>query len=382
VIEVSGVTKQFGRFVAVRDLAFTVSQGEVLGFLGPNGAGKTTTMRILTGFIPPTIGTARVAGHDVVRDPLAAKRKTGYLPENPPLYPEMTVIDYLDFVARIKGVPPGRRKSRVAETLERCALSEVRQTLTGKLSRGYRQRVGLAQALVHDPEVLILDEPTAGLDPKQINQTRDLIRSLGGTHTIVLSTHILPEVSMTCDRVVIIHRGRVVASGTTESLTEKLGGGAALEVTVAGSEARASGVLLEVPALSKVEAVRRGNGWVSFRLEVREGEDARSDVSRRIVGAGLGLLGLRQEGMSLEDVYLRIISSEEHGERGEEEGAAARDIADSDGARRAPSSPSASEGSEPSASPQPERRPSEASPEARSAGGGAPARLDEEGGEY
>jgi ABC-2 type transport system ATP-binding protein len=318
VIEVSGVTKQFGRFVAVRDLAFTVSRGEVLGFLGPNGAGKTTTMRILTGFIPPTTGTARVAGHDVVRDPLAAKRKTGYLPESPPLYPEMSVADYLDFVARIKGVPSGRRKSRVAETIERCALTEVRETLTGKLSKGYRQRVGLAQALVHDPEVLILDEPTAGLDPKQINQTRDLIRSLGGSHTIVLSTHILPEVSMTCDRVVVIHRGRVVASGTTESLTEKFGGETALEVTVAGPEERASSLLLELPGVLKIETVRRGNGWVSLRLEVRSGDDARSEISRRIVGAGFGLLGLREEGMTLEDVYLRIISSEEHGERGDE----------------------------------------------------------------
>jgi ABC-2 type transport system ATP-binding protein len=333
-IEVSGVTKQFGRFVAVRDLAFSVSQGEVLGFLGPNGAGKTTTMRILTGFIPPTTGTARVAGHDVVGDPLAAKRKTGYLPENPPLYPEMTVVDYLDFVARIKGVPSGRRKSRVAEAVERCSLTEVRETLTGKLSKGYRQRVGLAQALVHDPEVLILDEPTAGLDPKQINQTRDLIRSLGGTHTIVLSTHILPEVSMTCDRVVVIHRGRVVASGTTESLTEKFGGAAALEVTVAGPEAQASRLLLEAPGVVSAEAVRRGNGWVSFRLEVREGDDARPEISRRIVGGGLGLLGLRQEGMTLEDVYLRIISSEEHGERGDEKSAPSGDTAPGEGASR------------------------------------------------
>ncbi|MGH9335833.1 MAG: ABC transporter ATP-binding protein, partial [Vicinamibacteria bacterium] len=192
-IEVTEITKDFGRVTAVAGLSFSVAKGEVLGFLGPNGAGKTTTMRILTGYIPATKGSAVVAGHDVRREPLEAKRKIGYLPESPPLYPEMTVESYLDFVARIKEVPRTQRRAKLGEAIERCALSEVRDKLTGKLSKGYRQRVGLAQALLHDPEVLILDEPTAGLDPKQINETRALIRSLGGDHTVVLSTHILPE---------------------------------------------------------------------------------------------------------------------------------------------------------------------------------------------
>lgn len=310
-IEVSGITKEFGRFTAVRNLDFTVQKGEVLGFLGPNGAGKTTTMRILTGFIPPTSGTARVAGHDVTREPLLAKRKIGYLPENPPLYPEMTVVDYLDFVARIKGVPKSERSTRVAESVDRCALTEVRSKLIGKLSRGYRQRVGLAQALVHDPEVLVLDEPTAGLDPKQINDTRELIRSLGGDRTIVLSTHILPEVAMTCDRVVIINRGRVVAQGTTASLTERFRGAEPLEVTVAGPDEEARAILAAIDGVRGVEPRGVEEGAIVFRVDVEQGRDVRRDVSSRIVQAGFGLLGLRQQGMTLEEVYLRAISSEE-----------------------------------------------------------------------
>lgn len=312
-IEVSGITKEFGRFTAVRDLDFTVARGEVLGFLGPNGAGKTTTMRILTGFIPPTSGTARVAGHDVTREPLLAKRKIGYLPESPPLYPEMTVTDYLDFVARIKiaGASPSSRRAKVVASIERCALGDVRSKLIGKLSKGYRQRVGLAQALVHDPEVLILDEPTAGLDPKQINDTRELIRSLGGDRTIVLSTHILPEVAMTCDRVVIINRGRVVAQGTTASLTDTFGGAEPLEVTVAGPDEQARGVLFSIDGIRAVEPVGIDEGATVFRVEVVEGRDLRREVSSRIVGAGLGLLGLHQHGMTLEEVYLRAISREE-----------------------------------------------------------------------
>jgi gliding motility-associated transport system ATP-binding protein len=313
VIEVSGITKEFGRFTAVRNLEFTVQTGEVLGFLGPNGAGKTTTMRILTGYIPPTSGTARVAGHDVIAEPLLAKRKIGYLPENPPLYPEMTVTDYLDFVARIKikGATKSTRQAKVMASIERCALEEVEKKLIGRLSKGYRQRVGLAQALVHDPEVLILDEPTAGLDPKQINDTRELIRSLGGDRTIVLSTHILPEVAMTCDRVVIINRGRVVAQGTTASLTERFRGAEPLEVTVAGSDQDARRVLVAIDGVRTVESVGIDAGATVFRVDVAEGRDLRSEISSRIVSAGLGLLGLHQQGMTLEEVYLRAISSEE-----------------------------------------------------------------------
>ena len=223
-IEVEHITKRYGRVTAVDDVSFKVEKGEILGFLGPNGAGKTTTMRILTGYMPPTDGKATVAGFDVFTHPVEAKRRTGYLPETPPLYPDMTVREYLDFVARIKGVPPAERKSRVDNVMQRTHVADMASRHCGKLSKGYRQRVGLAQAIIHNPEVLILDEPTAGLDPKQIIETRDLIRGLAGNHTIVLSTHILPEVSQTCQRVVIINKGRVVAVDTPENLTARLRG--------------------------------------------------------------------------------------------------------------------------------------------------------------
>jgi ABC-2 type transport system ATP-binding protein len=311
VIEVSGITKEFGRLTAVQGLSFSVAKGEVLGFLGPNGAGKTTTMRILTGFIPATRGNAVVAGHDILSQPLEAKRKVGYLPESPPLYPEMTVVDYLDFVARIKGVPRERRKTRVDECLERCAIGDVRDKLTGKLSKGYRQRVGLAQALVHEPEVLILDEPTAGLDPKQIHETRALIRSLGGDHTVVLSTHILPEVVMTCDRVLIINKGAVVAQGTTESLIDQFRRAERVQVVVEGPEPDVLSVLRSQVGVTAAEAVRSEGSRVTYELSIAPGADVRRALAERLVKAGHGLWGLRQEGTTLEEVYLRVVSSEE-----------------------------------------------------------------------
>jgi len=326
VIEVSGITKEFGRLTAVNGLSFSVAKGEVLGFLGPNGAGKTTTMRILTGFIPATRGTAVVAGHDILSEPLRAKRKIGYLPESPPLYPEMTVFDYLEFVARIKGVPRERRKARVDESLERCSITDVRDKLTGKLSKGYRQRVGIAQALVHEPEVLILDEPTAGLDPKQINETRALIRSLGGDHTVVLSTHILPEVVMTCDRVVIINKGSVVAQGTTQSLIDQFREKEHLHVTVEGPQSEVLNTLRSqdgVMAAEPAKHVSREGDVVTYRLSVAPGEPGgpggpggkvRRELAARLVQAGYGLLDLHQEGTTLEEVYLRVVSSEEPGE--------------------------------------------------------------------
>ena len=215
-IEVAGLTKRYGPTLAVSDVSFEVRKGEVLGFLGPNGAGKTTTMRVITGYLPPSEGKIRVEGYDVVDEPLEAKRRTGYLPENPPVYPDMTVFEYLTFVARIKGVPRKDVKTRVQEASEKCAVTDVGHRQIGKLSKGYRQRVGLAQALIHNPEVLILDEPTAGLDPKQIIETRELIRGLAGQHTVVLSTHILPEVSKTCGRVVVISQGKIVAQGAPD----------------------------------------------------------------------------------------------------------------------------------------------------------------------
>ncbi len=314
VIEVSGITKEFGRVTAVDGLTFSVAKGEVLGFLGPNGAGKTTTMRILTGFIPATRGTAVVAGHDIRSQPLEAKRKIGYLPESPPLYPEMTVFDYLEFVARVKGVPRERRKTRIEESIERCSLADVRDKLAGKLSRGYRQRVGIAQALVHEPEVLILDEPTAGLDPKQINETRALIRSLGGDHTVVLSTHILPEVVMTCDRVVILNRGSVVAQGTTQSLIDQFRQAEELQVVVEGPEPEVLRTLRAQDGVVAAEPLRHDGDRVTYRLSVAPGGDVRRELASSIVRAGHGLLGLHQEGMTLEEVYLRVVSSEERRE--------------------------------------------------------------------
>jgi len=218
-IEVKDLTKTFGERNAVDHVSFVVNKGEILGFLGPNGAGKTTTMRILTGFLPATSGTARVAGFDVFNDSLEVRKRIGYLPENPPLYMDMTVSSYLDFVARIKNVPAERRKARIDDAMEKTNIQDKRHELIKRLSRGYKQRVGLAQALVHDPEVIILDEPTVGLDPKQIIEVRHLIKGLAGSHTIILSTHILPEVSMTCDRVVIINRGRIAAIDTPANLT-------------------------------------------------------------------------------------------------------------------------------------------------------------------
>jgi len=211
-IKVEGLTKRYARHVAVDNISFEVQKGEIVGFLGPNGAGKTTTMRVLTCFLPPTSGTAQVAGFDVLEQPMEVKKRIGYLPETPPLYPEMEVIEYLEFVGRLKGVPKDNLSSRIDEVLEKCAIGDVRSKLISKLSKGYRQRVGLAQAILHNPDVLILDEQTSGLDPQQIIETRDLIKGLSGDHTIILSTHILPEVEQTCQQVIIIARGKLVAT--------------------------------------------------------------------------------------------------------------------------------------------------------------------------
>src|SRR5258705_2041994 len=236
-IEVQHLTKRYGRVTAVDDLTFKVERGEILGFLGPNGAGKTTTMRILTGYMPATDGKAIVAGFDVFDQPIEAKRRTGYLPETPPLYPDMTVLEYLGFVAKIKGVPPGERTARIRQVMERTRIADMANRQCSKLSKGYRQRVGLAQAIIHNPDVLILDEPTAGLDPKQIIETRQLIKELAGNHTIILSTHILPEVSQTCQRVGIINKGKIVAVDTPDNLTMRLRGNDTMYVQFAAAGA-------------------------------------------------------------------------------------------------------------------------------------------------
>jgi ABC-2 type transport system ATP-binding protein len=309
-IEVESLTKRYGRTTAVDGVSFRVEKGEILGFLGPNGAGKTTTMRILTCYLPPTEGAARVAGYDVFAQPMEVKKRVGYLPETPPLYPDMSVREYLDFCARIKGVPASERAGRVADAVERCRVGDVRDKLIGKLSKGYRQRVGLAQAILHNPDVLILDEPTAGLDPKQIIETRELIRSLAGSHTVVLSTHILPEVSMTCGRVVIINKGRVVAEDTPDNLMRRLKGAGALRVEARGEEAAVRQDVSEVPGVLAVHARLPHDGAVVLDVEQEAGRDVRADIAAAVVGRGHALLGLQQVGMSLEEIFLHLTTTD------------------------------------------------------------------------
>jgi ABC-2 type transport system ATP-binding protein len=311
VIEVQHLTKRYGPVTAVNDVSFKAERGEILGFLGPNGAGKTTTMRVLTGYMPPSDGKAIVAGYDVLDQPIEAKRRTGYLPETPPLYPDMTVLDYLTFCARIKGVPRAERTSRVKTVMERTRIADVAKRHCGQLSKGYRQRVGLAQALLHNPDVLILDEPTAGLDPKQIIETRQLIKELGGDHTVILSTHILPEVSQTCQRVVIINKGRVVAVDTPENLTARLGGSAALYVEIDTLGADPSSALVAIPGVTGVSVSETRAGTISsYEVTSAAGRDVRRQLAAAVVGQGWGLLELRPVRMSLEEIFLHLTTED------------------------------------------------------------------------
>jgi len=310
VIEVQHLTKRYGRFTAVDDVSFRVERGEILGFLGPNGAGKTTTMRILTGYMPATEGKAIVAGFDVFDQPIEAKRRTGYLPETPPLYHDMTVQDYLSFVAKIKGVPPGERRERIRSIMVKTRIDDVASKLCARLSKGYKQRVGLAQALIHNPDVLILDEPTAGLDPKQIIETRQLIKDLAGDHTIILSTHILPEVSQTCQRVVIINKGRVVAIDTPDNLTARLRGSETLYVQVDAGSGDAAASLKRVAGVTRVAEADRRNSVVGYEVESEQGRDIRRELSKAVVTNGWGLLELRPMRMSLEEIFLSLTTED------------------------------------------------------------------------
>jgi ABC-2 type transport system ATP-binding protein len=318
-IEVESLTKIFGQKSAVDHVSFKVEKGEILGFLGPNGAGKTTTMRMLTGYLPATGGKARIDGFDVADQSMEVRKRIGYLPETPPLYSEMTVDAYLDFVARIKGVPSAQRVERINRAMEMAHLTDRRRDLIRHLSRGYRQRVGIAQALVHDPDVLILDEPTAGLDPKQIIEVRQLIKGLAGTHTIILSTHILPEVSMTCDRVLIINHGKIVAEDTPENLTTQLRGGERLRLLVRADEAALRSALEPIEGVREIAATPlRDGGRLSVVLDVSPEQDVRSQVAARIVQSGFDLYELRSERMSLEEIFLQLTTEEsEEGARRE-----------------------------------------------------------------
>ena len=313
-IKVDGVTKRYARNVAVDNISFEVEKGEIVGFLGPNGAGKTTTMRVLTCFLPPTAGSAQVAGFDVTSQAMEVKKRIGYLPETPPLYPEMEVVEYLEFVGRLKGLPSDTLRKRVDEVMERCAVTDVRSKLISKLSKGYRQRVGLGQAIIHNPDVLILDEPTAGLDPKQIIETRGLIKNLAGEHTIILSTHILPEVEQTCQKVIIISKGKLVATDTVENLTNRLRGTESIAVEVESSgEAEQPNVqqrLEQVSGVSRVIQKESRNGRLLYEVESIQGCSVRADVARAVVESGWNLLELRPVAISLEDIFLQLTSSE------------------------------------------------------------------------
>ncbi|MBI4877793.1 MAG: ATP-binding cassette domain-containing protein [Acidobacteria bacterium] len=314
-IKVEGLTKRYARNVAVDNISFEVRKGQIVGFLGPNGAGKTTTMRVLTCFLPPTAGRAEVAGYDVLTAPMDVKRRIGYLPETPPLYPEMEVVEYLEFVGRLKGIAKNELPRRLDEVIERCAVGDVRTKLIGRLSKGYRQRVGLAQAIIHNPDVLILDEPTAGLDPKQIIETRELIKKLAGNHTIILSTHILPEVEQTCEQVVIIAKGKLVATDSVHNLTSRLRGSeaAAVEIetregTPAAEQARQK--LEQVSGVSRVVLKESRDGRHRFEVESLQGRSIRADLARAVVESGWGLVELHAVAFSLEEIFLQLTSAD------------------------------------------------------------------------
>ena len=315
-IEVENLTKRYGRHTAVNGISFRVNKGEILGFLGPNGAGKTTTMRILTCYLPATEGTARVAGFDVFEQPLEVKRRVGYIPETPPLYPDMDVDSFLGFCAKIKGVPKGERKSRIDDAVEKCRVGDVRRTLIGRLSKGYRQRVGLAQALLGEPDVLILDEPTVGLDPRQITDVRELIKGFGKDHAVILSTHILPEVSMVCSRVLIVDDGKEVAEDTPENLMRQLRGSEAVQVSVRGPRAAVIDAIRAVPHVLSVKLMDEGKteGVASYTVATDPGTDPREELAKALVDGGHGLLELRMAGVSLEDVFLRLTTEESEDE--------------------------------------------------------------------
>ncbi len=311
-IKVEGVSKRYPGHTAVDNISFEVEKGQVVGFLGPNGAGKTTTMRILTCFMPPSSGTASVAGFDVMDQSMEVKRRIGYLPETPPLYPEMEVAEYLTFVGNLKGMGGNNLRKRVDEVSEKCNVGDVRNKLVSKLSKGYKQRVGLAQAIIHNPEVLILDEPTSGLDPKQILETRDLIKGLAGDHTIILSTHILPEVEQICERVVIISRGKLVATDSMENLTNRMRGSEVIGLTVEGQPE--SGVVQEklerVAGVSRVILKLTQDSSCAFEIESLQGRNIRADLARAVVEAGWNLIELRPVSMSLEEVFLQLTATE------------------------------------------------------------------------
>jgi ABC-2 type transport system ATP-binding protein len=324
-INVKELTKRYARTTAVDHITFEVAKGQTVGFLGPNGAGKTTTMRMLTCFLPPSAGTATVAGFDVLEQPLEVKKRIGYLPETPPLYPEMDTTEYLKFVGNLKGLSGAELEKRVDYACERCAITDVKHKLLGKLSKGYRQRVGLAQAIIHNPDVLILDEPTAGLDPKQINETRDLIKSLAGSHTIILSTHILPEVEQTCEQVIIINKGKLVATDSVRNLQARARGAESIVLEVAGRNGAIESPVVQeklqrVSGVSRVSCKQQVDSRAVFEVESDKGKLVRGDLARAVVESGWDLNELRPAAMSLEEVFLQLTKSEVPTEKAADQG--------------------------------------------------------------
>ena len=320
-ITVKELTKRYARNIAVDNISFEVRKGQIVGFLGPNGAGKTTTMRVLTCFLPPTSGSAAVAGFDVLEQPLEVKRRIGYLPESPPLYPEMATTEYLTFVGQLKGLSGADLRKRVDAVCDRCAIADVKTKLLGRLSKGYRQRVGLAQAIIHNPAVLILDEPTAGLDPKQINETRELIRKLGGDHTIILSTHILSEVEQTCEQVIIINKGKLVATDSVHNLQNRARGAESVLVEVAGRNgaldpATVQERLAQISGVSGVVLKEKRDSRAIFEVETRKGGLVRGDLARAVVESGWDLNELRPAARSLEEVFLQLVGDESQAQAG------------------------------------------------------------------
>ena len=309
-IQAMGLTHFYGPRPAIEEVNFGVKRGEILGFLGPNGAGKTTTMRILTGYMPPTEGKVTLADYDVVEQSLEVRKRIGYLPETVPLHTEMPVSSYLKYMGTLRGMPARQIKQRIGEVIEVCRLQDYHKTIIGKLSKGFRQRVGIAQAILHEPEVLVLDEPTIGIDPIQVVETRRLIQDLGKEQTVVLSSHILPEVNMICERVLIIHEGHIVAEDTPGNLAQRLQGVDQLQVEVGGPAQEVLAVLRRVPGVTEVTQ-RYSQGRNVYIVQVEQGKDLRDEISRAVVSNEWSLLSMQLVSMSLEDIFLRLTTHEE-----------------------------------------------------------------------
>ncbi len=310
-IQATGLTHYYGPNPAIEDVNFGVNRGEILGFLGPNGAGKTTTMRILTGFMPPTRGKVTLDGYDVVEQSLEVRRRVGYLPETVPLYTDMTVTSYLKYMGTLRGMPSRNIKRRIEEVIDVCRLDDYRSSLIAKLSKGFRQRVGIAQAILHEPDVLVLDEPTIGIDPIQVVETRSLIKNLGNQQTVVLSSHILPEVSMICERVLIIHEGRIVAEDTPANLAERLQGTDLLEVEIGGPPEEVTPAIREIEGVASVRHRSHANREV-YTVRLLQGAEVRDDISRAVIARGWSLLSMQSVGMTLEEIFLRLTTDEEN----------------------------------------------------------------------